>query len=67
MSIIQQNTSMIKNGNKANTKLQGNNFLEALPTYLRANGKLRKALVDTFRGLSKGLLAAERHKNINES
>lgn len=29
-----------------------------MPTYLRANGKLRKALVDTFRGLSKGLLAA---------
>lgn len=29
-------------------------------TYLRANGKLRQALVDTFRGLSSGLLAAEK-------
>lgn len=30
--------------------------------YLRANGKLMQALVETLRGLSRGLLAAERAK-----
>lgn len=33
-------------------------------TYLRAKGKLRQALVDAFRGLSKGLLAAETEKTV---
>ncbi len=37
-------------------------FKRAVLTYLRANGKLRQALVDTFRGLSRGLLAAESGK-----
>lgn len=32
--------------------------LSARAKWLRANGKLRKALVATFRGLSKGLLVA---------
>lgn len=33
-------------------------------TYLRANGKLRQALVDAFLGLSRGLLAAVRGKTV---
>lgn len=42
--------------------LQGKSPTNALLTYLRANGKLRQVVVDTFRGLSNGLLAAETGK-----
>lgn len=33
--------------------------------YLRANGKLRQALVDTFRGLSRGLLTAKQGNSMS--
>lgn len=36
-------------------------------TYLLANGKLRQALVDTLRGLSRGLFAAEGEKMVTDS
>lgn len=55
--LFKRNTAVVKRGHRVKILLQRRRHLRA---YLRAKGKLRQALVDTFRGLSNGLFAAGR-------